>query len=316
MLVTKKLIQNWLPPRKKDSHKGDFGHVLIIAGSRNLSGAATLCGWGALRGGAGLVTIAVPKSIQPSLLKWLRPEAMTLPLPETKEGSFSTKSVPLLIDFIKKRKITSLALGPGLSRHSYGFVQNLLMKIESLSSQIQGIVLDADGFLALTPKGSHPSLLQKISLPLIVTPHAGEMAKFMGTTPALIQKDRIAHAKKFAKLYRVVAVLKGDQTVTTDGEKIYINSTGCPGMARGGSGDILTGLISALVAQVKGPDFLMKAAVLGVYLHGLAGEIAQKNKTEVAMLSGEIAQALPQAFKYLLEVRHSGESRNPAKRDT
>lgn len=308
------MICPWLTKRKPNSHKGDYGHVLIIAGSRGMSGASVLSAMGALRGGAGLVTVAVPENQQPIVAEKIRPEAMTLPLPETSEGTFAVDAISLLLNFVVKRKVTSIGLGPGLSRsfETRQFVQQLMIALSKADRKMAGIVLDADGFLSLKPEGGM-DVFQDTDLPIIVTPHPGELAQFCGLKTFQIQENRIEFARKFAKLNRVVCVLKGYQTVITDGEKTFLNTTGNPGMATGGSGDVLTGLIAALIPQMKkGKERvaesrnsqltthnfsnLLRAACVGVFIHGLAGDLAKKEKTEISMIAGDIAEKIPEAF--------------------
>jgi NAD(P)H-hydrate epimerase len=304
--LTKEHVRRWLPSRKRISHKGDYGHVLVIAGSKGMSGAGVLCALGALRGGAGLVTLAMPKSLLPAVTKKIRPEAMTLLLPETKVGAISEKAFTPVLNFIEKRRITAIAAGPGISRgeSSKRFVQKLLMRLCRIRSPgPEGIVLDADGFLALSTEDG-TSILKKTSLPLIVTPHPGEMAKFCGVSTSSVQRDRAECAQKFAKLNGVVCVLKGAGTVVSDGHKTFVNTTGNPGMATGGSGDVLTGLIAALIPQISGFGIpnprLLRAAAAGVFIHGLAGDLARKEKTEIAMIAGDIAEKIPDAINAIL----------------
>jgi NAD(P)H-hydrate epimerase len=298
--LSKSIISRWIPKRKPETSKKDYGHVLLICGSKGMIGASTLCAWGALRGGAGLVTAAVPESRQNVVSKNIRPEAMTLPLPETLDGSIAPDAISRVLDFIRYRKISSLAIGPGLSRSSQTaqFVAELLESLNQSQEKLKGIVLDADGFIALKPD-SGKNLLKDLNLPLIVTPHSGEMAKFCNLPVQKIDQNRMAFAEKFAKLYQVVCVLKGYRTVVCDQKQIYVNTTGNPGMAKGGSGDVLSGLIAALVPQIAQTqsDALLKAACAGVYVHGLAGDFAAKEKTKTAMMAGDIAEYLPKAFK-------------------
>lgn len=321
--LSRKIVARWIPRRKSASHKGDYGHVLIIAGSRGMVGASVLSSLGALRGGAGLVTVAVPKSQQPIVAKQLRSESMTLPLRETSFGTLSSESLPQLLNFIRKRKISSLALGPGLSRKSetVQFVKKLLTLLNKINSTIRGIVLDADGFLALKTGGKESRFLDQLSLPIVVTPHAGELANFCNVTVASIEKNRIEWAKKFARFYQVISVLKGNETVISDGKRVYLNTTGNPGMATAGSGDLLTGLISALIPQLQNADkiverkrsvknstlypnsVLVRAACVGVFVHGLAGDLAKEEKTEVAMIAGDIADQISNAFKRVTSKR-------------
>lgn len=306
----RRLVRLWLPARKPDSHKGNYGHALLIAGSRGMAGASVLCSYGALRGGGGLVTVAVPRSLAQTVARNVRPEAMILRLPEDRAKGLSPGSCAAVLDYVKKRKITSLAIGPGLSREKKAveFVRKLLRSLEGRTPSIQGVVLDADGFLAMGSGPGAKDLLARLRLPVIVTPHPGEMARFLGTSTSAVQKDRIDCARKFAKLNRVVCVIKGHETVISDGKSTFVNSTGNPGMATGGSGDVLTGLISAIIPQVaQGTDrqekrpYLLRAACAGVYIHGLAGDLARKDRTEIALIAGDIAEKISQAWKVTLK---------------
>ena len=222
---------------------------------------------------------------------------MTLALPETPKGSLSQKALSPVLKFIERREISAIALGPGLSREPDTglLVRKLLERLNRMGlRELRGIVLDADGFLALGR-----NFFNKISLQVIVTPHPGEMAKFCGVSTSSVQKSRVPWAQKFARLNGVVCVLKGSGTVISDGAKTFLNPTGNPGMATGGSGDVLTGLIAALVPQLSGNGRILKAAAAGVFIHGLAGDLARKDKTEIGMIAGDIAEKIPAALKSL-----------------
>lgn len=291
------MIRRWMPKRPAAAHKGDFGHALIIAGSRGMVGAGVLSAWGALRGGSGLVTLATVRSQQAAAAAHLRPEAITLALRETSGGSVYAGGVSEALRWMRQRRITSLVIGPGLSRSAEAaqFVRNLLRRLQSDPMNLRGIVLDADGFLAMGPKG-----LLSNTLPMIVTPHPGELSKFTGRSVGSSRSERISAAAKFAKLYRVICVLKGSGTVVSDGVRSYVNPTGNPGMARGGSGDVLSGLIGALIGQFGTSLYLLRASCIGVYVHGLAGDLAAAQKSRIAMLPGDLAERIPSAFKKLI----------------
>lgn len=295
-ILSRTQIRSWLVKRPPQSHKGSFGHVLIIAGSRGMIGAGVLSACGALRGGAGLVTLATPKSLQLIAARHLRPEAMTLGLPE-RSGTLVPKAAAPLLAFIRRRRVTSIALGPGLSRARQA--QAFAVRFFSLLKKeagVNGLVLDADGFLAFSGRPGP----WKGGPPVIVTPHPGELAAFLKTARSRVEAAREETAEKFAKLNGVITVLKGHRTVVTDGKRTFINPTGNPGMARGGSGDVLSGLIPALLLNVKLPDQPLKAAAAGVFVHGLAGDLAAKEKTQIAMTAGDIAEKIPAAFKKAL----------------
>ncbi len=285
-----------MPKRPAAAHKSDFGHTLIIAGSRGMVGAGVLSAWGALRGGSGLVTLATVRSQQGAAATHLRPEAMTLSLRETPGGSLAASGVSEALRWMRLRRITSLVIGPGLSRSAEAarFVRSLLRRLQGDPMKLRGIVLDADGFLAMGPRG-----LAAANLPMIVTPHPGELSRFTGRSVGASRAERISAAVKFAKLYRVTCVLKGSGTVVSDGSRSYINPTGNPGMARGGSGDVLSGLIGALIGQFGTSLYLLRAACIGVYVHGLAGDLAAAQMSRIAMLPGDLAERIPSAFKKL-----------------
>ncbi len=297
-LLSAEIVRSWLIRRPANSRKGDFGHVLIIAGSRGMAGAGILSAHGALRSGAGLVTLAVPKSQQPAAAKHVRPEAMTLGLPENTQGGISSKAKNPLLLYIRRRRITSLVIGPGLSRNSETakFVKTFLLSLNDCKT-LKAVILDADGFLAC----SKNKILPRIKIPVVVTPHAGEMSQFLGMSVNRIEAAREETALKFAKLFRVICVLKGRRTVISDGNQTCVNPTGNPGMARGGSGDVLSGVIASLILNIKGPEAIFKSACAGVYVHGLAGDLAAKEKTQIAMTAGDIAENMPGAFGKILQ---------------
>lgn len=274
-----------LLPRNPDSHKGDFGHVLILAGSPRFSGAAVLCAQACLRSGAGLVTLGIPESLNKVFIKIKPTEAMTLPLPQTKEGTLSSLALGKIREFAKK--IDVLAIGPGLSRNAS--TQNLVIKV--IKSIDKPLVVDADGLNALA---AHLSILSGKTR-VILTPHPGEMARLLGGRVSQVQKDRKKVAKDFVNRYNVILVLKGHETLVVEKIKgIYLNKTGNPGMAKAGSGDVLTGIIAAFLAQgLSG----FEAAKYAVYLHGLAGDLAAKEKSQLAMIASDIIAKIPKAIK-------------------
>lgn len=282
----KKITIKQLFKRAKDSHKGDYGHVLIIAGSRGMSGAAILCGRGALRAGAGLVSIATPESIQPVVAASCA-EAMTFPLPETSSGSMDEKAISHLLMFMKLHKITSVVLGPGISTHiSSRMVVNGLMNNVTCAG-----VIDADGLNQL--KGNLAILKNSVGN-WIITPHPGELSRLLDVPILKILKNRKKYAQEAAKKSGSICVLKGYQTIVCDGKKIFINKTGNPGMATGGSGDVLAGIIGGFLAQGLN---LFETARLGVTLHGLAGDLAAKEKGEISLIAGDIVEYIPAAIK-------------------
>ncbi|MCX5641830.1 MAG: NAD(P)H-hydrate dehydratase, partial [Candidatus Omnitrophica bacterium] len=274
--------------RPKDAHKGNFGHLLVIAGSPGMTGAAGLSATSALRSGTGLVTLAISATLYP-ILAGRFTELMFLPLPE-KEGSLSPQNLPLIQKFIAQTD--GLLIGPGLGRKKP--IPGLIAKL--LDGLKKPLVLDADGLNALDGK---PEILRKIKAPVIVTPHPGEMAALTGLKIEEIQKSRKKTALRFSREYNVVTVLKGHQTIVTAPEgSFYLNFTGNPGLATAGSGDVLAGLIAGLVVQGL-PAF--PAASLGVYLHGLAGDLVSRENGEASLLAGDLLEKIPSAIRFLLE---------------
>src|SRR5712664_3495722 len=275
--------------RKADSHKGNFGHVLIVAGSRGKTGAAILAGGAALRAGAGLVTIATADAVL-SIVASAQPEFMTEPLFATKLGTISAANLKDgRFSALAKNK-TLLAIGPGLGTHveTQRFVRSLVQKAE------QPLLLDADGLNAST--GRAKDLAKRKSHLLALTPHPGEMARLCGLSNDKVQSDRLGLALKSARAWNAHVILKGFHTIlaTPDG-RAFVNTTGNPGMAKGGSGDVLTGILAGMAAQF-GPANWQGALALGIYLHGLAADDATTSRAEASLLSGEIADHLPEAY--------------------
>ncbi|MDD5688102.1 MAG: NAD(P)H-hydrate dehydratase [Elusimicrobia bacterium] len=287
--LTSNYIRNILPSRALDSHKGDYGHTLIVAGSKQFTGAAILCSMGCLRSGSGLTTLAFPESLSTQITKRLPPEVMTLQLPD-KDGFISPTATKTVSDFTTERKITAIALGCGLSTEpgTKIFVERFLIK-----NKIP-IVIDADG---LNNIQKNTKILKKSKSKTILTPHPAELSRLTNISITEIQNNREKIAKKFASENKLICVLKGHETVITDGEKVFINTTGNPGMATGGSGDVLTGMIAGFIGQIEN---LLDAACLGVYLHGLAGDLAAKDKTQISMLPTDLIERIPEAIKNVI----------------
>ncbi len=291
-LVTREMVAPWLAPRPANAHKGSFGRVAVIGGSRGMAGAACLAASAALRSGAGLVTLAVPRSIQGVAATKLT-EVMTCGLPETLEGSISQAASPAAEELIGRS--TVCALGPGMSQHP----QTVAFIRELVKTAAVPLVLDADGLNAFAGEGA---LLAERSLPLVLTPHPGEMARLAGTEVAAVEADRVGVAEAAAKQWGAVVVLKGARTVIASPEGYTgINSTGNPGMATGGTGDVLTGVIAAMLAQGLEP---FRAAAAAVYLHGRAGDIAAQEKGLMGLVAGDLPAALPGACREVEEPRH------------
>jgi NAD(P)H-hydrate epimerase len=274
-LLTRDAVRALLPPRAADAHKGDFGHVLLVAGSRGKTGAAVLAAQGALRGGAGLVTIATPKSCQP-VIAAAAPEYMTEALDETLSGTVDFPAAEAVMAF----DADVIAVGPGLGRGEAvsAFVREILDTSEA------PLVVDAD---ALNVFADEPAaLVGRDGRSLIITPHPGEMARLVGGSVADVQANRLGIARDFAAAHKVYLVLKGHRTLiaTPDG-KIFVNPTGTPALATGGTGDVLTGMIAAALAQLLDAE---AACRLAVYLHGVAGELADADEGEVSMTAGDL----------------------------
>ena len=280
-LLTAETVRPLVPVRPEDAHKGDFGRVAIVAGSRGKTGAARLAGLGALRGGAGLVTVAAPASCLDVVT--CEPEYMTLGLPDRDGVATGNGLAELLAE-----AWDVVAAGPGLGTGAgcRAIVHALLDRPNR-----GPLVLDAD---ALTACAADPDRLRgRPDAPLVITPHPGEMARLLGTTVGDVQRDRVGAAHCFASGHGARVVLKGARTVIAapDGT-VWINTTGNPGMAKGGSGDVLTGVVAAWLAQVQDVD---KAVALAVHLHGLAGDLAARRMGETGVLARDIARSLGSA---------------------
>jgi hydroxyethylthiazole kinase-like uncharacterized protein yjeF len=284
----------WLThPRKAEAHKGDFGHVLVLAGSIGKTGAAAMAAKAALRAGAGLVTVATAKSALP-IIASLGMEFMTEPLPETEAGTISLRALDdgRLDQLVEGKSV--LAVGPGI-----GMVPETAELVRTALNRYDvPAVVDADGLNAFA--GCMGSLRAKDRV-RILTPHPGEMARLTGQKTAEILAHRVEVARGFARKHQVTLVLKGYRTLTAapDGQ-VWVNPSGNPGMATGGTGDVLTGLIAGLLAQYPArPETNVVAAA--VYLHGLAGDIAARDLGEISLIAGDLLDALPRAFRTLGE---------------
>jgi len=275
--------------RDRDSHKGDFGHLMVIAGSLGKAGAAVMSALGALRTGAGLVSVAAPMGIIPLVQQQVM-EAMCIPAGESIDGTLGIGSENELLK--TSAGMTACVIGPGLTTH-YETVQVVRSLVQRMSLPR---VIDADGVNALAGSGD---LLKKAKGPVVITPHPGEMARFLGISTYDVQKDRIGIASDAAAKFGVTVVLKGAGTVVaTPHGDVFINTTGNPGMASGGTGDVLSGMIGSLLAQGYGPT---PAACLAVYLHGLAGDLAAEEKGEAGMIAGDVIEKIPAAMKRTME---------------
>lgn len=289
-LIERRDAEQWLTASRRGAHanKGNVGKVLIVAGSRGKTGAACLSGEAALRAGCGLVTIATPASSQPVVASRAIPECMTEPLAETASGTVAREAAERVLELAAERDV--LAIGPGLgasdqsTRH---FVRAVTMKRQ------RPMVIDADGLNSLAPWAEN--LRGSTELPLILTPHPGEMARLISKPISEVIRKPVDIARSFAVDRGLILVLKGSPTLIAapDGQ-VYINSTGNAGMATGGTGDVLTGMIASFIAQKQ--DDPLKAAIAAVYLHGLAGDIAASRPGVRAMIASDISAQLGDAF--------------------
>jgi NAD(P)H-hydrate epimerase len=288
-VLTGSWARGCIQPRSRDSHKGDYGHVLVVGGSRGKTGAAHLAALGALKSGAGLVTVATPAGCQ-DVVASLAPEYMTEGIREA-DGGLDPNDVDRLLD---TAAWDVAAIGPGLGRSpsTMEFVRRFLERASV------PVVIDADGLFAV---GDDPQVLSGHGgRVIVVTPHPGEMGRLVGRSADEVQMDRLEVAESFAATRRVYVVLKGHRTlVATPDRRVFINPTGNPGLATGGTGDVLTGAISAWLAQGREADV---ACSLGVYLHGIAGDLAKADESEVAMTAGDVAARLGSALRQVTAV--------------
>lgn len=277
------------PPRDPDAHKGTYGHVLVLAGSPGKTGAAALCSLGALRVGAGLVTLALPEGLN-DLMEMKLTEVMTVGLPETEERTVAFQARDDLLNLMEGKRV--LALGPGLSIHP----ETVRLVVDLIRSAKIPLVIDADGVTALARQ---KEILSKASIPVILTPHPGELSRLLWVPKEEVVDKRIPIAQKVAATYNVHLVLKGARTTVAEpGGQVYVNPTGNPGMATGGVGDVLTGMIAGLVSQGVTPGM---AAVVGAYLHGLAGDLACQQLGPEAMIASDLLDKLPEAIRVIKE---------------
>jgi len=273
-----------LPRRRRDSHKGTFGHVLVLGGSPGLTGAPVLAGEGALRSGAGLATIGCPRAVQPVIASRTTC-VMSLPLPDTPGGHLSHTALAPALRF--STRCRAVVLGPGLGRDpdTGEFVRSFVTSVEAAT------VVDADGLNLLA---GHGDSLRGAPGSFVLTPHPAEAGRLLGApTASPVPADRRKALEELVDLTGAVVVFKGHGTLVSDGKRLYRNNTGNPGMATGGTGDVLSGMIAALLAQGLAP---FEAAVLAVHLHGRAGDLAAKKVGEVSLMATDLLDALPGAF--------------------
>ena len=270
-----------LPVRRADSHKGDYGRVLIVAGSRGMTGAAALAGMGALRSGAGLVFLALPASCW-SVVAALEPGYLTVPLAEDEKGRLAAGALAELNQRVENADVA--AIGPGL-----GVTEDIRQIVtEIYRSWKLPLVVDADALNALA---HHRDMLGDHAGPRIFTPHPGEFRRLLGG-----ESSGDEEAINFARTHDVVMVLKGHRTLVTDGQRLYRNTTGNAGMATGGSGDVLTGVVAALLGQGMTP---FDAACLGVWAHGRAGDVMVSERGQMALVARDLIDGLPRVWREL-----------------
>ncbi len=284
-LLEERDIRGYFQRRAPDAHKGSYGHLLIVAGSAGKTGAAALVGRAALRSGAGLATIATAASQQP-VVAALGMEYMTEPCAETMAQSLSLKARERILDLAGRMDAVALGPGLGLDPETQDLARQLIAEVP------RPMVVDADALSALA---GHLDALGRAPAPRLLTPHPGEMARMLGVSVSQIQYDRFESVRSFCVGHRVSLALKGAGTVIggPDG-RLFVNSTGNPGMAKGGSGDVLTGMVGAFLARGLEPEAALQA---GCYLHGLAGDLACAERGEEGLLAGDIIEAIPAALR-------------------
>ena len=275
------------PRRPRAAHKGTYGHLLLVAGSLGKTGAAALAAAAAMRSGSGLVTVATPVSQQPVVAS-LVVEAMTEPLPETPARTLALKARDVIVELAAPRDAVAIGPGIGLDEETQQLVRSLIQELR------KPLAADAD---ALTALAGHLEALRTAPSVRCLTPHPGEMARMLGARVDDVQRDRIETAREFATRYRVYVVLKGARSVigTPDG-RVFVNPSGNPGMASGGTGDVLTGMLGAFLARGMEPGAALQSSV---YLHGSAGDIAAERVGEEALIARDVVAAIPEAFKRL-----------------
>lgn len=268
-----------LPDRKPDGHKGDYGKILLLCGSRGYTGAAALAATGALRSGAGLVYLAVPESIY-AIEACKLTEAIVLPLPD-EGGTIAMSALPEIRRLLPKMDAVLIGCGLGQSEGTRAVLETVLREFSG------PVVVDADGINLLA---KHMDILRERHAPTILTPHAGEFVRIGGDNKA----DRVSETLRFAMKYGCILLLKGHETVISDGKETYVNQTGNPGMAVGGSGDVLSGIIVSLLGQGIEP---LKAAACGAWPHGKAGDICAEKIGQYGMLPTDLVEVLPRLLK-------------------
>lgn len=316
-IITKSTAKEFLPKRPDTAHKYDFGHILVIAGSKQYTGAPILAAEAALSAGSGLVSLAVPDIIYNSVVSRIRPEIIVISLPSTQQGGISSKALDLIVEYIDKRKVNIICLGCGIGKEEGTkiFLNNLLKILFSPYTQLSvepNVLIDADGFMLLEVENKIIKNLKTQNKKVILTPHIGEYKNLLKINSEEWQKkqknfDFCSEVEEFAKLNNVIFVLKSAITTISDGEYIFKTNTPNSALAKGGSGDVLAGIISGLVQQIKlynktVLDYppLLKAAVLGVYLQQESAKLGKQLKTEFCFTPKDVIKLLPETFKDLI----------------
>ena len=293
-LLTKDAVAPLLQPREADSHKGTYGHLFAVAGGLGKAGAAAMIGKSALLAGAGLVTVGVPISIT-GILETASLETMTAPLSQAEGGVLAADALDTIMQLLGDKTALAFGSGTGVAEETvklfHGLVESVLLPM----------IIDADGVNAFAGEAEK---LRSDNAEIIITPHPGEMARLLGVETSDVQADRIGVARKLATDNGIIVVLKGYRTVVAEpGGAVYVNMSGNPGMATAGSGDVLTGMIAGLAAQRDISP--LEAALLGVFAHGLAGDIAADALGETSLIAGDIMDAIPAAFAELADAVQS-----------
>ncbi|KNF09186.1 bifunctional NAD(P)H-hydrate repair enzyme Nnr [Gottschalkia purinilytica] len=283
-IIDKKLVENMIPKRKKESHKGTYGRVGIIGGSKGMSGSAYLSCKSALRSGSGLVYAIVPETIS-DIISIKSTETIVIPINDSGKGHFTDNSIDEVISQIRDMDV--IAIGSGIGVDSYRI--ELVRKV--LRSTDIPVVIDADGINCISKERD---ILKNRKGVTIITPHPGELSRLLDVSISDIQTNRIKYSKLASKEYNVITVLKGNNTIVCDSHNVYINTTGNPGMATAGSGDVLTGIIASFLGQKFDP---IKSSILAVYIHGLSGDISALQKGEYGTIATDILENIPYAIK-------------------
>ncbi|MEM4368026.1 MAG: NAD(P)H-hydrate dehydratase [Candidatus Anstonellales archaeon] len=315
-IITKNIAKEFLPKRPDTSHKYDFGHVLVIGGSKQYTGAPILAAEAALRVGSGLVSLAVPESIYNLTIPRVSPEVIVVSAPSTNKGGISATAIDDLIEYIDKKKVNTICLGCGLGREEEtrifvnNFLRILLSSHTKLSVEVD-ILIDADGFMLLEVEGKIIKTLKTQQKRVILTPHTGEFKNLLKLDNEEWQKkqksfDFCSTVEEFARINNVILVLKSALTTISDGENIFKTTTPNSALAKGGSGDVLAGIISGLMYQVKMYNKTiinypptLKSAVLGVYLQQETAKLGRQLKTEFCFTPKDILEILPSVIKEL-----------------